>query len=245
MLFDTHLHLTQLATTRPGCNLASKFLSVSTGFEDAKTNLSFAKLYPNSVFAIGLHPWNVDTNWQTEINSLRSLLEKPCVGAIGEIGLDFSGVRKQTKSIQLQAFEQQLAIAKEFDLPVSLHIFKAYDDAYQLLKHYQTKGVMHGFAGGYQQALRFIQLGLKIGIGTNLLRVNAPRYFELVQKIDLKHLVIETDAPFSLATDLDFDEQLQQILLKISELKNLPFKQVEQQIYQTSLETFNLTDMNL
>lgn len=245
MLFDSHIHLTQLATTRPGYSLAARFLSVSTGFEDAKTNLTLEKNYPNAAFAIGLHPWNVDGNWQTEIAGLKQLLAKNPEALIGEIGLDFSGIRKQTKDIQLEAFEMQLAMAKEFARPASLHIFKAYDDAYKLLKNHQTQGVLHGFAGGWQQALRFSQLGLKIGIGANLLRPNAPRYFELVKNLELEHLVVETDAPFNFIDNADYQLQLLQIVEKISELKNLPLNKVQQQIYQNTLDVFNLTNQNL
>ncbi|XTZ37789.1 TatD family hydrolase [Salmonella enterica] len=148
--------------------------------------------------ALGLHPIVIEEHTPESLERLEQLLDsKPeKVVAIGEIGLDLYRDDPQFAH-QQQFLDAQLKLAKRFDLPVILHSRRTHDKlAMHLKKHdLPRKGVVHGFAGSLQQAQRFIELGYYIGVGGTITYPRASKTRDVMARLPLRALLLETDAP--------------------------------------------------
>lgn len=148
-------------------------------------------LYP----ALGLHPVFIEQHQADDIKKLEILVEQSSPVAIGEVGLDFY-IKDLDKDKQLDLFEQQLLVAKNYNLPVILHVRKAHDQVLQLLKKITVKGgFCHAFNGSMQQAEKYIELGFKLGFGGTLTYENSTKIHQLAKSLPLESIVLETDAP--------------------------------------------------
>ena len=150
-------------------------------------------------YALGIHPLYVDQANEDDLPALRDALllhrDDARLVAVGEIGLDHF-VPGLDLARQARFYVAQLALAKEFDLPVILHVRKSADT---LLKHLRTTpvrgGIAHAFNGSEQQALAFVALGFKLGFGGTLTFERALQIRRLAQALPLTAIVLETDAP--------------------------------------------------
>ena len=145
--------------------------------------------------ALGLHPCFIQQHTDDDVKQLRQiLLQHPAI-AIGEIGLDFYD-KTTDKQAQITRFEQQLAMAEEFALPVILHVRKAHHEVIARLRKYHIHhGIVHAFSSSQQQAEQYIEQGLLLGVGSLISYPNAQRLRQLFQQLPLQHLVLESDAP--------------------------------------------------
>ncbi|HRP30105.1 MAG TPA: TatD family hydrolase [Burkholderiaceae bacterium] len=150
-------------------------------------------------YALGIHPLYVDRAAETALGDLRDALEKhradPRLVAVGEIGLDHF-VAGIDRARQARIYAAQLALAREFELPVILHVRRSADD---LLAHLRRVGVAggiaHAFNGSEQQAQAFVALGFKLGFGGTLTFERALQIRRLAQTLPESAIVLETDAP--------------------------------------------------
>ena len=151
------------------------------------------------VYALGIHPLCVGPAQDTDLGVLRAALQRhrndPRLVAVGEIGLDHF-VPGLDRARQESFYTAQLKLAREFDLPVILHVRRSADT---LLKHLRLTrvrgGIAHAFNGSEQQALAFVALGFKLGFGGTLTFERALQIRRLAQTLPLSAIVIETDAP--------------------------------------------------
>ena len=150
-------------------------------------------------YALGIHPMCSGRAGAADLAALRRALEAqrddPRLVAIGEIGLDHF-IAGLDRDRQAEVFAAQLTLAREFDLPVLLHVRRAVDS---VLKHLRTKrvrgGIAHAFNGSEQQAEAFIALGFKLGFGGALSFDRALRIRRVACAVPLDAIVMETDAP--------------------------------------------------
>ena len=150
-------------------------------------------------YALGIHPLYTPNAQEGDIAVLRELLvevqDDPHLVAVGEIGLDFFVPRLDAER-QIWFYEQQIQLAREFGLPVILHVRKSSD---RLLKPLRAKpvvgGIAHAFNGSLQQAQAFIDLGFKLGFGGAVTYDRALKLRELAATLPLESIVMETDAP--------------------------------------------------
>lgn len=150
-------------------------------------------------YALGIHPMCTAAAGAADLAALRAALDMhrddPRLVAVGEIGLDhfIAGLDRER---QAAIFAAQLKLAREFDLPVLLHVRRAIDS---VLKQLRTRpvqgGVAHAFNGSEQQADAFIELGFKLGCGGALSFDRALRIRRVAQAVPLEAIVMETDAP--------------------------------------------------
>lgn len=150
-------------------------------------------------YALGIHPLYTPGAQQSDIAALRELLGRqrsdPHLVAVGEIGLDFF-VPGLDAERQIWFYEQQIQLAREFDLPVILHVRKSSDRLLKTLRqHKVVGGIAHAFNGSAQQAQAFIDLGFKLGFGGAVTYDRALKLRELAASLPLSALVMETDAP--------------------------------------------------
>ena len=146
--------------------------------------------------ALGLHPCFMDQHQPEDLDRLEKLIEKEIVCAVGEIGLDMF-IPEADLDSQLFFLKRQLELASKFDLPVLLHVRKAHDHVLQQLRRIKLArgGVVHAFSGSEQQAMQYLNLGFKLGIGGTVTYPRAKRLRRFVETIDLSDIVLETDAP--------------------------------------------------
>ena len=160
--------------------------------------LELADRYQGHIFPlIGLHPEETKANYQEELDIIESYLDDKRVIGIGEIGLDFYFSREFEKE-QMEVFDIQLAWAKERQMPLSLHIRSAYEEALPVLKKYDhsgLRGVLHCFSGGIQEAQWGIRFGFALGVG-GVVTFKNNKLQDIVKEVGLQHIVLETDAPY-------------------------------------------------
>lgn len=155
---------------------------------------------PRVLLAPGLHPFYIQQHHADHLLQLEQLLKSQPVVAVGEIGLDtFTADMKQPVVFAQQQllFSQQLELAKQYNLPVLLHIRRAHAETLAILKKHRFKngGIAHAFGGGVQEAKAFIQMGFKLGITGQVTNPNARRLHQVIQTVGAAHLVLETDCP--------------------------------------------------
>lgn len=217
--------------------------------------------YPDSVYAtIGLHPTEVRENYSAVLDKLHVLLsvqassssrEKdsavpsgtvPYV-AIGEIGMDLYW-DKTYRAQQEEALRIQLHWAKEFRLPVVLHVRDAFEEVWHILKAEQDgslQGVFHCFSGNPAQARRVADLGFRMGIGGVLTFKNS-RLYETVQALPPEYFVLETDAPYLSPVPFrgkpNESSRIPIIGQRIAELWNVPVQEAAEITTRNALSLF-------
>ncbi|MDR2683880.1 MAG: TatD family hydrolase, partial [Prevotellaceae bacterium] len=117
--------------------------------------------------------------------------------AVGEIGLDLYWDNTFVNE-QITAFETQIEWALNLDLPVIIHIRKAFAEVFHSLQKFKKnmpKGVFHCFSGGIEEAKKAVEMGFLLGIG-GVITFNNSNLSEIVKKTGIEHLLLETDAPY-------------------------------------------------
>jgi len=151
------------------------------------------------VYALGIHPLCADRATDDDLASLRSALlaqrDDPRLVAVGEIGLDFF-VRGADAARQEHFYMAQLALAREFSLPVLLHVRRSADQLLAGLRRTRVPGgIAHAFNGSAQQAAGFVELGFKLGFGGAMTFERALQIRRLAADLPASAIVLETDAP--------------------------------------------------
>ncbi|MBC8571058.1 TatD family hydrolase [Zongyangia hominis] len=173
------------AVMNPGCNLSSSLEAIA-----------YAKKYPYFYAAVGLHPQDAGAAVEETIDTLRTLARHPKVMAIGEIGLDYHYDDGSPRPVQQKIFADQLALARELDLPVIVHDREAHGDTLDLLRKYRPRGIVHCYSGSPEMAEELLKLGLYIGFTGVVTFKNASKTLRAAKAVPLDRLLIETDAPY-------------------------------------------------
>lgn len=154
--------------------------------------------YPLECFAMmGLHPCSVKENVEEELEIVKKWLNQRPFCAVGEIGLDFFWDKTFFEQ-QKMAFKTQIQWAKDLDLPIVIHSRDSTQEVIEILREVQDdklKGIFHCFGGSVEEANAIIELGFYLGIG-GVLTFKKSGLDATMKEVDLKHVVLETDAPF-------------------------------------------------
>lgn len=154
--------------------------------------------YPGKCIAMmGLHPCSVKANYLDELHIVEDWINKKKFAAVGEIGLDFYWDTTYINE-QYIAFNKQIELAILNNMPIVIHTRNAMPETIEVVKGFVSKGVkgiFHCFSGNCIQAMQIIEMGFYLGIGGVITYKNSG-LAEVIEKIDLKHLVVETDAPY-------------------------------------------------
>jgi len=206
MLFDTHAHLNEEAFAEDleevliRAQEAGVSYIANMGYDlpSSRRAVEIAKAHSCCYAAVGIHPQDADTVTAETYEELKKLLQGPKVVAVGEIGLDY--YRDPTpKDLQQAVFREQIQIAKEFKLPISIHDRDAHGDILQIIKEEQAGeygGILHCFSGSWEMAKVCINSGFYISLAGPVTFKNARRLQEIAPKIPLDHLLLETDCPY-------------------------------------------------
>ena len=246
MLIDTHCHLdaAEFDLDRDVVHAAALAAGVEQivvpsvavdRFNCVKTTVAG---YSGCVAAYGIHPLFVTQAKESDLTVLHDWLlrEKPV--AVGEIGLDFY-VPDQDPLRQEFFFVEQLKLAREFNLPVLLHVRRSVDAILKQLRRIKVPGgIAHAFNGSRPQADEFIKLGFKLGFGGSMTYSGSTRIRQLAASLPLESIVLETDAPDMapawLAGRRNAPAELIRIAAVLAELRELSPERIAE---QTTLNT--------
>lgn len=171
------------------CKIVNIGCSVKSSYSSVKLAEEYAGIYA----AVGLHPDAADEI--DRIGEIRSLCGNKKVVAVGEIGLDYH-YEEHSRDIQKKAFEEQLKLAAELDMPVVIHSRDAWEDTMELLRKYRPKGVMHCFSGSAEIAREIVTMGMYVGFTGVVTFKNAKKALKALEAVPLDRLLVETDCPY-------------------------------------------------
>ncbi len=212
---DTHCHLDfdrfdedrEAVIARAQKAGVTRILVPGIDLESSKAAVALAEKVEMVYAAIGVHP-NSATTWESRTRAgLEALSHHPKVAAVGEIGLDFYR-DWSPKPLQRKVFKEQLALAAELGLPVVVHNRDAFEETVPLLLAWQDElarsgsplagkpGVLHSYSGNIMQAGEILTAGFCLGVTGPVTFKNAADLHEVVQRVPLDRLLIETDAPY-------------------------------------------------
>jgi len=146
---------------------------------------------------IGLHPTSVKEDFQQELQIIEYWLNRRKFSGIGEIGIDLYWDKTFIHE-QAEAFRIQIKWAKKAGIPIVIHVRDSFREVIEVLEQEKEKsltGVFHSFTGSVEEAKEVTDLGFKIGIG-GIVTFRNSGMDRIVQQIDLKHILLETDAPW-------------------------------------------------
>lgn len=208
MIFETHAHYedkkfdadrAELLDSMQGLGIGP-VVNVGSTIETTKQSIQLADMYDFVYAAVGIHPSEIEELDESKMDWLRQQAKHPKVVAIGEIGLDYYWEKDEAvREKQRYWFQKQLAVAKDVGLPVIIHSRDAAKDTMAIMKDAYAdhiQGVIHCFSYSEEIAREYIQMGYFIGVGGVVTFKNAKKLKEVVNKIPLESILLETDCPY-------------------------------------------------
>jgi TatD DNase family protein len=196
--------------------------------------------------AIGLHPTSVKQNYKKELEIVHSELKRRKYIAIGEIGIDLYW-DKTYYNEQIEAFQQQIEWALEYDLPIIIHVRDSYKETMKALEPFRGSklcGVFHSFTGNIIEALDIINFGgFKLGIN-GIITFKNSGLPETIKDIDIKNIILETDAPY--LTPVPYrgkrneSAYVQYVCLQLSKIYNISVLEVDKITSNNASNLFNI-----
>ncbi|GAB2719071.1 TatD family hydrolase [Paenibacillus thermoaerophilus] len=206
MLFDTHAHVNAAAFDPDRDEVlwrareAGVGLMVNIGFnrETIPTSLELTERYDFIYTAVGWHPTDAVNMTADDLDWIESLCAREKVVAIGEIGLDYYW-DTSPKDVQHRVFREQIRLARKLGKPIVIHNRDAHQDVVRILREERADevgGVMHCFSGSWETARACLDLGFYISFGGPVTFKNAKQPKEVLARVPLDRLLIETDCPY-------------------------------------------------
>ena len=206
-LVDTHAHLNDEkfrddlpeAIERAKAAGVCRILNLGDTMGSSEQVVRLAKEYDGLFAGIGIHPEEAYEMTTADDERIAAWAREPGVVAIGEIGLDYYWEKNPDKRrLQQKIFIRQLDLARQLHLPVCVHDREAHGDTISILKKEGKgiPGVLHCFSGSLEIAQEALKLGWYIGVDGPLTFKNAAKLPEIVQKLPLERILIETDSPY-------------------------------------------------
>ena len=256
MIIDTHAHLyaEEFSEDQTEVFMRAKaagvhyFLLPNINSESIPLMEKLMKEQKNTIPMMGLHPSYVKENWREELKIIETHLfknpSKYC--AVGEIGMDLFWDKTFIEAQKI-VFRTQISWAKKFKLPIAIHARDAFDEIFEILDEENDetlKGVFHCFTGSIEQATKILDYGgFKLGIGGVITYKNSG-LTEVLNSVELKHLVVETDAPYLSPAPFrgkrNESAYLSYIIEKISGIYKLSDAIIAEVTSQNAIELFQL-----
>ena len=254
MITDTHTHLysEQFDEDRKEMISRAKNAGITRFFIPAidasytQRMLDLEQENPNDFFLMmGLHPTSVKENYKEELAHVKKWIDKRNFIAIGEIGIDLYW-DKSFLPQQQEAFRTQIKWAKEKKLPIVIHCRDAFDEIFEVLeseKGEDLRGIFHCFTGTLEQAKQAISYNMKLGIGGVVTFKNG-KIDKFLNQIDLKHIVLETDAPYLAPTPYrgkrNESSYITNVIDKLVDIYDLTFQEIAEITTQNSRDIFGV-----
>lgn len=251
---DTHTHLyadqfdedRDTMIERAIANGVEQFFLPNIDQSTIAPMLQLEQDYPDRCFPMmGLHPCSVNADYEKELEIVEQWLKKRSFTAIGEIGIDLHWDKTFFEQ-QKAAFIKQTHWAMERKMPIVIHSRASTGILIELLEELQDgnlSGIFHCFGGSVEEAKAIIDLGFYLGIG-GVLTFKKSGLAQTLEEIDLKHIVLETDAPYLAPTPFRGKRNESAFLLnvaeKLAEIKNIPLAEIGRITSENALAVFGL-----
>lgn len=257
-MIDTHAHIDgeefkddrDLAVQRAKEAGVEKIFVPGINMQSVETVLDTCRRYPNYAYPmIGLHPEDVKADWNEVLSQMKPLLDNPkhpFIG-IGEIGIDYYWNRDYEWE-QLEAFEQQVIWAAEYDLPLMIHCRKAQNEMVSIIRFHAEElkrgGVFHCFTGNVKEAEQLLAFdNFVLGIGGVLTFKNS-HLPEVLPHIPIERIVLETDSPYMAPVPMrgkrNESAYVSYVLEKIAEVYGMPKEEVDRITTATAKRIFRI-----
>lgn len=205
-LFDTHTHLDASQFKEDQEQVIARAVEagvtrmVNVGFnrETIPTTMELVEKYDFIYAAIGWHPVDAIDMKDGDLEWIAELCRHDKVVAIGEIGLDYYW-DTSPKDVQHQVLRRQIGLARELSMPIVIHNRDAHEDIVKILREEKAGdvgGIMHSFSGSWETAKLCLDMGFHLSFGGPITFKNARQPKEVLEKVPLDRLLIETDAPY-------------------------------------------------
>ena len=206
ILVDTHAHLDieefekdrDEVIGRAVENGVAAIINASFDMESSYRSAALAERHEMIYALVGVHPHDADEVPENYLEQLESLTKKRKVVAMGEMGLDYYR-DLSPRAIQQKVFREQLALARELDIPVVIHDRDAHSDVMGILKGDgipKRGGVMHCYSGSWEMAREFMKMGFYISIAGPVTFPNAAKLKDIAVRLPVDRILIETDCPY-------------------------------------------------
>ncbi len=265
-IFDTHAHYHDRRFTAPATDtgmpavdilLSSLFAEnlcavtdIGTDIETSLAAIALAERYPGIYAAVGMYPGSCPVTFDEAVMentaaSFAKMLDHPKVVAIGEIGLDFH-YDDVPRDIQMRWFDRQMQLARDKHVPVIIHDREAHGPVFDMLARYpEVTGILHSYSGSAEMAEQLVKMGYFISVSGVVTFKNAQKLVEVVRRIPLEHLLIETDAPYLTPHPhrgkINHSGYLSYTVAKIAELKGISQEECAAATYRNALRVFRLS----
>lgn len=251
-LYDTHAHLDDSMFDSDRDEVIEKIRNSNVGLlnniaadiESSHAAIALAEKYDFIYATVGVHPSDVLSMTEQDLDTLRELSKHPKVVAIGEIGLDYhyDDADPEVQKFWLRA---QLDLAKELGLPVVIHDRDSKGECISILKEKNiSKGVVHCFSGSAETARELVKMGLHISFTGVLTFKNARRAIEAVKAIPIERLFIETDCPYMAPEPFrgqrNDSSLVYRVAEKIAEIKEMPLEDVIRITRENGMKFFGI-----
>ncbi len=251
---DTHTHISDEAfageedavVRRAQEAGVSIMLQADTCPADREAMYVLCGRHPGVLFPmLGLYPGEVDENWKDNVQAMHSWRSRGPV-AIGEIGLEYH-YSKETADIQKEAFLAQLELARDWNLPVNIHLREATEDFFEIMEKcrgMQLRGNLHAFSGSAEMFRRMERYGeWYVGIGGVLTFKNAHIATDILQ-IPMDRILLETDAPYLAPTPLrgtrNESANIPLIAARLAQIKGIGIEEVAAATTANARKLFSL-----
>ncbi len=236
-MIDTHCHLydqklyndlDQIILNATESNI-SKMICIGDNLNTSDQSIQISEKYSNIYASVGIHPHEAKNAPPEYLKQIAQKINHKKVVAIGEIGLDYH-YNFSEPNTQKKIFLGQLELAKKLDLPTIVHCRDAYEDLYNvILQSQNNKGVIHCFSGDLEFAQKIIELGYYISFTGMITFVKELEY--IIEKIDLKHMMVETDSPYLAPVPyrgkINQPAYVNKVAEKIADIKNITIEEVD------------------
>ena len=241
MYADVHLHLYE-AEDPEGLVAEAQEKGVEfflTAAEDQETSLRCVELtkIPPVYAAVGVHPSKTDKPY--DVKQIERLAEEEKVVTIGEIGLD---VKYEKFGIsmdrQRRVFLDMLRIAREYDLPVSVHSGRSFREVIDILLRSDVRAHLHWYSGSVSLAVEAAESGMMFSLGPAILHYR--NYNGLVESLPLESLMTETDYPVRIGGVENHPVRVIEVAKRISEIKGIPLERTRRVLFNNALSFFGV-----
>lgn len=206
MLFDTHMHINDNKFEDDREEVIKRAreegveMMVNVGFnkETIDPTIQLAEQYEFIYAAVGWHPTDAKDMTDDDLAWLERLCDHPKVVALGEMGLDYYW-DTSPKDVQKEVFRKQIDLAKRKKMPIIIHNRDAHQDVINILKEENASevgGIMHCYSGSWEIAKQALDMNFYISFGGPITFKNAKQPKEVLAKVPLERLLIETDCPY-------------------------------------------------
>ncbi len=202
-IFDSHAHLNENAFDSDFEKVIERSLEkgvkkiIVPGYDVESSCLAvrLSEKYPDLIYAsVGIHPHDAD-GFEKYIVEIEALIKEKNVVGVGETGLDYYR-NYFTKEKQIDSFIAHIHLAKKHRKPLIIHIRKAFNDVFAILKKYKgLQGVFHCLSGGKEEADFIQKRGFYISFSGSI-TYDSKKLIEALKNTSLDRLLIETDAPY-------------------------------------------------